>query len=164
MRGVRAGLAAAAISALCSTGCFYLHRTRPAQQHVWTPQPVPAAKIIHAAVSQLGKPYAYGGSAPSTGFDCSGLVWWCYEQFGSEMPPTAHQMFHLGVPVSRSELKAGDLVFFDTASSSVKPAHVGIMVNHYRFIHSPAAGETVREDDLSNNFWKKTYYGARRIE
>jgi len=149
-------------AALLASGCAAPRRTvRRSDLRV---KPVPAKAIIKSAVSQLGKPYAFGGRDPHTGFDCSGLVYWCYAQYGSLLPRQAHEQFRVGVAVARSELKAGDLVFFDTASSPVKPAHVGIMVSHTRFIHAPASGETIREDDLSNNFWRKSFYGARRIE
>jgi cell wall-associated NlpC family hydrolase len=149
--GLAAGLAA---------GCFSpRHRIRH-----YDPKPVPAIAIIRAARSQLGKPYAYGGRSSITGFDCSGLVYWCYRRYGSILPRTAREQYALGVAVGRDDLQPGDLVFFDTASGPDKPAHVGIMVSRDRFIHSPASGQSVREDELRNNYWKKTYYGARRIE
>ena len=126
--------------------------------------PVPARLIVLSARSQLGAPYAYGGDDPSTGFDCSGLVWWCWMRHGSRLPRTAQGQYRVGVPVARRDLRAGDLVFFVTASGPDQPSHVGIMINHDWFIHSPASGEYVREDELSNNFWRRSYYGARRIE
>jgi cell wall-associated NlpC family hydrolase len=153
-------LAAVLWAAAFAAGCAGPRRV----SHHYNVKPVPARAILKAAVSQLGKPYAYGGHDPHAGFDCSGLVYWCYGQFGSAMPRTAHEQFRVGAPVAKSELRAGDLVFFDTASGPEKPGHVGIMLNHGRFIHSPGSGETVREDELANNYWKKTYYGARRVE
>jgi murein DD-endopeptidase len=157
----RAFVAAAAFLLVGAvSGCVAPRRTvRRVQVH-----PVPATAILKLAKSQLGRNYAYGGSDPSTGFDCSGLVWWCYSKFGSILPRTAKGMFAVGTPVERRDLRAGDLVFFDTASGRDRPSHVGIMVNHERFIHSPASGENVCEDGLSNNYWKRAYYGARRIE
>jgi cell wall-associated NlpC family hydrolase len=125
--------------------------------------PVPAHLILWAARSQLGRDYAYGGDSPRTGFDCSGLVYWCYRRYGSYLPRTVRGQYDVGVPVPKRDLRAGDLVFFATGSGP-PPSHVGIMLNHDRFIHSPASGQTVREDDLTNNYWRRTYYGARRIE
>jgi cell wall-associated NlpC family hydrolase len=153
-------LAALFLAASLSWGCFA--SVRPRRHFVVVP--VPAKAIVEAALSQLGKPYAYGGRSSITGFDCSGLVYWCYRRNGSIIPRTAREQFDLGVPVRKRDLRAGDLVFFDTASGPNKPAHVGIMINRERFIHSPASGQTVREDELINNYWKKVYYGARRIE
>jgi cell wall-associated NlpC family hydrolase len=153
-------LAALALLTGLGSGCFAPRRM---VRH-YDVRPVPARAILSAARSQLGKPYAYGGDNPHMGFDCSGLVYWCYKIYGSVLPREAHEQFFLGVPVSRRDLRAGDLVFFDTASGPAKPGHVGIMLNHERFIHAPATGETVREDELANNYWKRTFYGARRIE
>jgi|SRR5665213_1502010 len=127
-------------------------------------RPVPPKAVLKLALAQLGKPYAYGGDNPHEGFDCSGLVYWCYHQFHSNLPRLASEQYHAGQAVEKGDLRAGDLVFFDTASGRKKPAHVGIMLNRDRFIHAPAGGEPVREDELRNNYWKKTYYGARRIE
>lgn len=145
---------------LAGQGCFAPRRV----VRRYTVHAVPARDIIRDALSQLGKPYAFGGRDPHSGFDCAGLVYWCYSQHGCALPVSAHLQYRLGVPVPRNEIRPGDLVFFDTASGVAKPAHVGIMVNHERFIHSPASGEYVREDELSNNYWKKSFYGARRIE
>lgn len=158
MRGVRA-VAALLLAMGLAWGCAQARR-RPAADDA---RPVPADAILKAARSQLGRPYAYGGHSPHTGFDCSGLVYWCYHQYGSVLPHSVRGQYRLGVEVARSELCAGDLVFFDTAGGP-QPTHVGIMMNHDRFIHSPAGGEMVREDELRNNYWKRTFYGARRIE
>ncbi|HTB21503.1 MAG TPA: C40 family peptidase [bacterium] len=153
-------LAALLLAAGLSWGCFAT--LEPVRHYVV--RPVPARAIVQAALSQLGKPYAYGGRSSITGFDCSGLVYWCYRRNGSVLPRTAQEQYTLGIGVRKHDLRAGDLVFFDTASGRNKPAHVGIMISHDRFIHSPSSGETVREDELRNNYWKRVYYGARRIE
>lgn len=130
----------------------------------FTVPPVPAREIIKAALSQRGKSYAYGGRSPRTGFDCSGLVYWCYLRCGSHMPRTVRDQYRVGVAVARRDLQAGDLVFFATATFGSQPSHVGIMLDHYRFIHAPASGQYVREDELRNNYWNHAYYGARRVE
>lgn len=143
-----------------SWGCFAPSST---VRH-YRVRPVPARAIVRAACAQLGERYAWGGCSPNTGFDCSGLVYWCYSEYGSLLPRTARELFRIGVPVSRRELRAGDLVFFNTTGGPRQPSHVGIMLSHDRFIHAPASGELVREDELSNNYWKRTYYGARRID
>lgn len=153
------------LCALALTGCFGTHRrsVKPTRQ-VLNVKPVPAKIIIKTAKAQIGRSYSYGGSDPSTGFDCSGLVHYCYAEHGSSLPRTAHELYKLGDPVSKGSLQPGDLVFFDTASGGPKPAHVGILVSKGRFIHAPSTGESVREDELINTYWKKAYYGARRIE
>ena len=61
----------------------------------------------------LGTPYRYGGTSPSTGFDCSGFVYYLYGAvFGQSIPRMPHDMAREGMPVARSDLKRGDLVFF----------------------------------------------------
>jgi cell wall-associated NlpC family hydrolase len=152
-------LAALLLAAGLAWGCAEEARRPDADEA----RPVPAYAILKAARSQMGKPYAYGGHSPHTGFDCSGLVYWCYRQYDSVLPRTVRGQYRLGVAVARPELRAGDLVFFSTASG-LQPSHVGIMLNHDRFIHAPAGGEMVREDELRNNYWRRTFYGARRIE
>ncbi len=162
MRPSRAALAAVlALGLALSWGCAGV-RTRSDRR--FRAVPVPARNLVRAARSQMGVPYAYGGSEPRTGFDCSGLVFWCYRRCGGRVPRTAWEQFHVGTPVPRARLRAGDLVFFATASGGHQPSHVGIMVNHRWFIHAPAAGQYVRLDELDNNYWRRTYYGARRVE
>ncbi|MGH7441362.1 MAG: C40 family peptidase [bacterium] len=160
MRSKRGPLLLLALVLVLAWGCAF---QRPAGHHYHV-DPVSARLILRAARSQLGEPYAYGGHSPNTGFDCSGLVYWCYRSYGSIMPRTAREQYKVGVPVDRRDLQAGDLVFFETASGPEQPSHVGIMLDHRRFIHAPAGGQVVREDELRNNFWNHSYYGARRIE
>lgn len=126
-------------------------------------KPVPGAALVRMARTQIGKPYVTGGRSSGTGFDCSGLVWWTYRQFNSEMPRRCIDQFREGVAVSRWDLKPGDLVFFDTGER-FRPGHVGIYVGEGRFIHAPTMGQVVREDELQNNYWRHAYMGARRIE
>jgi cell wall-associated NlpC family hydrolase len=125
-------------------------------------KPVPGKVILREAKAQIGVPYRYGGADPKKGFDCSGLVWWCYRQHGSSTPRTARELFKVGDEVRTSDLEPGDLVFFDTARGS-KPGHVGIYSGDGRFVHAPASRGKVREDELINNYWRKAWYGARRI-
>lgn len=124
-------------------------------------KPVPGPVLVRTAHSQMGAPYRYGGRDPK-GFDCSGLVWWCYSQHGSTLPHSAQQQFKLGDEVSRHDLQPGDLLFFDIGGK--KPSHVAIFAGNGRFIHAPSTGGRVREDELTNNYWKRVFYGARRIE
>ena len=145
--------------ALLATGCSSV-RSHPASSfHV---RPVAAKAIVKTARSQIGKPYRYGGEDPKRGFDCSGLVWWSYQQNGSSIPRSARTQFELGRRVKSTDLQAGDLVFFDTSGAA--PSHVGIMVDDERFVHAPSTGEKVRLDTLKTVYWSKHFYGAKRIE
>lgn len=105
----------------------------------------------------LGISYRYGGSSPSTGFDCSGLVMYVYGKLGIALPHNAAAQYRLGLSVPRAALRPGDLVFFN------RLGHMGIYVGHGRFIHSPQTGDRIRIESLSASNWNRNYVGARRI-
>lgn len=106
--------------------------------------------------------YRYGGNTPSTGFDCSGLVSYVYRHaLGLVLPHRAGLQYKLGRHVARDELKPGDLVFFRTRGRRV--SHVGIYLDHGRFIDAPSSGEVVQVDSLDNPYWSSHYAGARRL-
>jgi cell wall-associated NlpC family hydrolase len=115
--------------------------------------------MVERAKAQLGQPYRYGGAAPG-GFDCSGLVVYAAAATGIDLPRTAHQQLQVGKPVTRLELEAGDLVFMHFAR---KELHVGIAIDHDRFIHAPSPGRTVRIDSLDAPPYAGAYLTARRI-
>ena len=105
-------------------------------------------------MSQLGVPYHWGGESPSTGFDCSGLVVWAYRQVGVELPHYTGSQHAMGTPVSRDQLEAGDLVFFDG------DGHVGIYIGGGEYVHSPHTGDVVKVSSLDGH---GGYNGAVRI-
>jgi peptidoglycan DL-endopeptidase CwlO len=109
-----------------------------------------------AALSQLGTPYVWAGSQPG-GFDCSGLVMWAFSQVGVSLPHSSYAQYGYGVPVSRDQLQAGDLVFFDGLG------HVGIYIGGGQFVHAPHSGDVVKISSLSEGWYTSTYVGARRI-
>ena len=112
--------------------------------------------VVGIAMRYLGFPYVYGGSSPS-GFDCSGFVMYVYSQVGVSLPHYTGAQWSYGVPVSRSDLEPGDLVFFDGLG------HVGIYVGGGQFIHAPHTGDVVKISSLSESWYAATYDGARRI-
>jgi LysM repeat protein len=114
--------------------------------------------VMKRAFSQVGNPYRYGGSTPETGFDCSGFVGWVYKQFGIDLPRSSRDMMAAGQPISRSELRPGDLVFFNYGYS-----HVGIYTGNGRYIHSPSTGKRIQESDLNGRGRSEHFVGARRI-
>jgi cell wall-associated NlpC family hydrolase len=120
------------------------------------PPPPTHGGVVGYAESQLGKPYVWGGASPSTGFDCSGLVMWSFAQIGVSLPHNAAAQYGYGSPVSRGDLQAGDLVFFDGLG------HVGIYVGGNTFIHAPHTGDVVKYSSLTG-WYASTYVGARRI-
>lgn len=118
--------------------------------------------LVQTARSQIGAPYHFGACSPSAGFDCSGLVQWCYLQHGKKLPRRTEDLFHVGTPVRKDALIPGDLVFFNI-SRWRRVLHVGIYSGRGKFIHSPSSGERVHEDNLADAYWTRTYLGARRI-
>ena len=114
--------------------------------------------IVRTARSVMGTPYKYGGSSPGTGFDCSGLVCWAYAKNGVTLPRTTVEQKKVGRSVRKSDLKPGDVLIFRIR----RGLHAGIYTGGGKFIHSPSRGKTVREEDLSMAYWKKTFVEGRR--
>lgn len=129
-------------------------------------EPYPVAPgtgtVVDTARSQIGAPYRGGGDSPSRGFDCSGFVQWVYARHGVRLPRRTDDQVRIGRAVSRSELRAGDLVFFMPSAKSSN-LHVGIFDGHGGFIHSPSPGGRVREESLLAPYWRSTYYKANRV-
>ncbi len=112
--------------------------------------------VVGIAMHYLGTPYVWGGSSPG-GFDCSGFVMYVYAQVGVSLPHYTGAQWGVGVPVARSDLQPGDLVFFDGLG------HVGIYIGGDEFIHAPHSGDVVKISSLSEAWYAATYDGARRI-
>ena len=105
--------------------------------------------------------YRRGGRVPATGFDCSGFVHYVFAQaLGIDLPTNSVGQFHAGIKIARNEMKAGDLVFFRIHGKHI--SHVGIYLDHGRFIHSPTTGERVRVDRLDEHYWARRFAGAKR--
>ncbi len=103
----------------------------------------------------LGTPYVWGGASPR-GFDCSGFTMYVYAQVGVSLPHNAATQYGMGVPVSRSDLQPGDLVFFYGLG------HVGLYIGGGSFIHAPHTGDVVKISSLSGSY-ASSFVGARRI-
>lgn len=100
--------------------------------------------VVNAAKAHLGLPYLYGGTSPSTGFDCSGLTQYAFRQAGITIPRVSYEQAAAGRSVPYSQLRVGDLVAFNSPVS-----HVGIYVGNGQFIHSPKTGDVVKISKLS---------------
>jgi peptidoglycan DL-endopeptidase CwlO len=127
----------------------------PSSDTVVAPPPT-HGNVVQYAMSQLGTPYVWAGSAPG-GFDCSGLVMWAYAQVGVSLPHSSYAQYGYGVPVSRDQLEPGDIVFFDGLG------HVGIYIGGDQFVHAPHTGDVVKISSLDEAWYAATYVGARRI-
>jgi cell wall-associated NlpC family hydrolase len=117
------------------------------------------SRFVAGATAMLGQPYRWGGDAPG-GFDCSGLVAYAAAAAGIELPRTAAEQLRVGKPVSRQELRAGDLVFMHLER---KQLHVGIAIDGDRFVNAPAAGGQVRIDSLALPLYARAFLQARRV-
>jgi len=118
-----------------------------------------ARELIAEALRFVGVPYAWGGVSPA-GFDCSGFVQYVFGRLGVAVPRTADAQYAAGAVVGASELKPGDLVFFQTYA--LGPSHVGIYLGGGRFVSSTSEG--VRIAHLQDGYWATRYLGARAIE
>jgi cell wall-associated NlpC family hydrolase len=111
-------------------------------------------QVVGIALQYLGIPYVWGGSSPSTGFDCSGFVAYVYAQVGVSLPHHAASQYGYGTPVPYDQLAPGDLVFFSGLG------HVGIYIGGGQFVHAPHTGDVVRISSLAGH---GSYDGARRL-
>ncbi len=120
--------------------------------------------LMVEAEKYIGYPYVYGGSKPSTGFDCSGFVCWVFRQSGVYDTGRlgAKGLYSLCTDVSRDEARPGDLVFFTkTMGADVKGiTHVGIYVGNNMMLH---AGDPVGFADLQSDKWAKKIYAFGRL-
>lgn len=123
----------------------------------------PSTTVLSRAVNVLGTPYRWGGSSPSKGFDCSGLVRYAFNDVAAvDLPRTSNAMASgHGQKVERKDLKPGDLLFFNIKSRKVN--HVAIYLGEDRFIHAPRRGKAVTIDTLKKPYWQSHYVVAKRV-
>lgn len=118
-------------------------------------------KIVEIALKYLGLPYKYGGES-LWGIDCSAFVRRVWGFFGLELPRTSREQFTVGEKTSISDLKPGDLVFFHKQGR--KPvAHVGIYIGDSKFVHASGIDHKVTIGDLTQDYYRQCYKGARRV-
>ncbi|MEJ1517390.1 C40 family peptidase [Bacillus cereus] len=121
-----------------------------------------ADAIISTAKKYLGVPYVWGGTSPS-GFDCSGFVYYVLRQHGiNNLPRVSYDMFNVGTSVNKSDLRAGDLVYFkNTYREGI--SHVGIYIGDGQFIQASSGDEKVKISNLSGSYYIQHYAGAKRV-
>ena len=117
------------------------------------------SSIVARAKKYLGYNYTYGGSSPSTGFDCSGFTSYVFKQHGISLNRTAAGQYSNGVAVSRANLQPGDLVMFGKSGIN----HVAIYIGGGKIIHASTPSTGVRIDSLSTGYYNNNYVGARRV-
>ncbi len=119
-------------------------------------------KAVEYAMQFLGYRYVYGGASPSTGFDCSGLTSYVYKNaLGVSINRTSRDQFSNGTYVDKANLQAGDLLFFANSGTTIN--HVGMYIGNNQFIHASSPTTGIIISSLSESFYVRTYYGARRI-
>ena len=116
--------------------------------------------LLSMARQYVGVPYVWAGRSPS-GFDCSGFIYYVFDQLGYGLPRMADGQFEVGIPVSRNSLEPGDLVFFETYEPG--PSHVGIYIGNDQFIHASSGAGHVTVTPLNKTYYRDRYLGARRI-
>jgi cell wall-associated NlpC family hydrolase len=120
-----------------------LHHHRRGMGGLRLPSPTGRAGIaVRAALSRLGRPYVWGATGPDQ-FDCSGLVQWSYAQAGIHLDRTTFQQINDGIPVPRSQVRPGDLVFPHTG-------HVQMAIGNNLVVEAPYSGASVRISQLGN--------------
>lgn len=144
---------------ICSlaTGCGFLPFGTYSTQKV-----VRGANAAETAQSQLGKRYRPGGASPQKGFDCSGLVWWSYQQHGIKVPRITSDQARTGKAVSKKYARPGDIMIFKT-SNSPRGLHSGLYCGNGAFIHSPGKGKRVCLEKLAASYWKDRLIAIRRV-
>ena len=123
----------------------------------------PGRMIVETAKLYLGVRYVAGGSSPSVGFDCSGFVYYVFQQSIGFTFQQKTRMYLDGVNVKREDLLPGDVVFFWTKVKN-QVSHVGIYIGDGKFMHSPQPGKTVTISDLYSVYYAPRFYTARRID
>ena len=112
-------------------------------------------RAARVALKAVGVPYRWGGVSPSSGFDCSGLVYWAYEHVGVSLPHSSYALAGMGRRVRH--LRPGDLLFFSGYG------HVGIYIGRGRMVHAPHTGTRVQVVRLGGSHYGDAVISARRV-
>ena len=118
-----------------------------------------AQALINAGYTQLGKPYVFGANGPNA-WDCSSFTQYAFRQIGISIPRTASAQSGVGVYVDKGNLKAGDLVFFQTYKAG--PSHVGIYLGGGKMLHA-GSSNGVEVTNFNYDYWQSRYLFAKRV-
>ena len=118
-------------------------------------------QVVEFAKQYIGYKYTYGGASPSTGFDCSGFVYYVYGQFGYSINRTSYTQKNNGIAVEWDDLRAGDILVFSNSGGNY--GHSGIYMGDGNFIHSVQTGTPVSVTSLWGSNYGKRLQAARRI-
>ena len=118
--------------------------------------------IAQFAMGFRGVPYRLGGSDPA-GFDCSGLVQYVFAQYGISVPRVVEEQYEVGDTIRPTDIRPGDLIFFNTKKRGNGASHVAIAIGRDSFVHAPNSTGVVRVETLSSAYWGARYIGAKRV-
>lgn len=116
--------------------------------------------IADLAMGMVGTRYVFGGTDPTEGFDCSGLVFYAYGQAGYRVPRTSQELFRAVRRIAMGDADPGDLMFFQ---DQAKLSHVGIYIGDGQFVHAPASGGTVAIADLGSAYYQEHLVAVGRL-
>ncbi|MDD6611281.1 MAG: SH3 domain-containing protein [Clostridiales bacterium] len=145
-------------------GSKYLSTSKPSSTTTTpsTPDtPSSSSSIVSYAKSFLGCSYVYGAAGPNS-FDCSGFTKYVYAHFGKSIPRSSASQYASCTKISKSSLRAGDLVFFSNSSSGGSVGHVAIYMGNGQIIHAANSSRGVCTDSLNSSYYTSHYIGAGR--
>ena len=160
-RALVVAILAALISAALVAACSGI--STPTRSYLSVAQKDKSHDVVVYALGLIDADYRYGGRNPEAGLDCSGMVSHIYEQVaGLRLPHNAAQIARLTRPISRGNLRPGDLVFFNTLNQPF--SHVGIFIGEGRFVHAPSsASGRIQITRMDNGYFSSRYQGARTL-
>jgi murein DD-endopeptidase len=120
---------------------------------------VNGSRVATTATRLVGTPYRYGGTTPK-GFDCSGLVYYSYQQAGQVVPRTSAAQFSAASQISFKDARPGDLLFFASRKSV---DHVAIYLGDDRFVHAPSNGKQVTVGKMTTPHYRDHFVAAGRL-
>jgi cell wall-associated NlpC family hydrolase len=158
----RKGRLCAGLLTLFLAACGHLDgwRDTPLPPEAARPASPEGREVVLYALSLIGTDYRFGGKNPEAGLDCSGMVRYIYEQAAHrQVHGSAADIARQGRDIRLSELRPGDLVFFNTLNRPY--SHVGIYIGEQRFIHAPSRNGQVRIDRLDSGYFASRLEAAR---
>ncbi len=120
------------------------------------------SQVVHTAAQQIGRPYKLGGTTPRSGFDCSGLIYWAYQQHGIQVPRVTVAQAKAGERAPKNSLRPGDILVF-RSKNAPNGLHTGVYMGGNKFIHAPNSRSQVKVEPLKGSYWGKHFLQARRI-
>jgi cell wall-associated NlpC family hydrolase len=159
MKATRAALMAAFVLAAACPGSAMATPSDATAGLFAAPPAPPTAKAVTAALSKVGASYASGAAGPDA-FDCSGLTMWALARAGIAAPHSSYAQYAMGSAVARSDIRRGDLVFFDSFGAGA--SHVGLAVSPTTAVSATSHG--VMTHPVFDAYWGGHYVGARRLD